>query len=42
MFIKGTVISGMMFGIEYLWDDNILVIDLLIIRIFVGKFKVTK
>jgi len=36
MFVKIVAISGIMCGIEYLWDERILVIDLGIVRIYTG------
>ena len=36
MFIKIKVIPGVCIGIEFLWDHNILVIDLGILRVYVG------
>lgn len=36
MFVKIVAISGLMCGIEYLWDERILVIDLGIVRIYTG------
>lgn len=36
MFVKGVFISGLMFGVEYLWDNKILVLDLGIFRIYTG------
>lgn len=37
MFLHVAWISGLMFGIEMLWDDSVLVFDLGIIRVFIGK-----
>lgn len=37
MFLHIDVISGLMFGIEYLLDDGVLVVDLAILRIYIGK-----
>jgi len=39
MFLQVDFISGLMFGLEYLWNDNILVIDLGIFRIYIGSMK---
>ena len=39
MFLQVNFISGLMFGIEYLWDDNILVIDLGIVRVYIGSMN---
>ena len=36
MFITATFISGLMLGIEFLWDEKILVVDLGIVRIYTG------
>lgn len=33
MLISGSFISGMMVGVEVLWSDKALVLDLLIIRV---------
>ena len=37
MFLHVEMISGLMVGIEVLWDESVLVIDLGIIRVFIGK-----
>ena len=37
MFLKITWISGLMLGIEILWDNSIVVFDIGIIRIYIGK-----
>ena len=37
MFVTLDFISGMMIGIEYLWEDKVLVIDLAILRVFIGQ-----
>ena len=39
MFIQVDFISGLMFGVEYLFDDSILVLDLGIIRVYFGSMK---
>ena len=39
MYICFEAICGCMLGLEYLMDDNVLVIDLLIVRIYIGKFE---
>ena len=37
MFISLEFISGVMIGIEYLWEDKVLIIDLAILRVFIGQ-----
>lgn len=37
MYIVLDFISGLMFGLEYLWDDQALVIDIGIVRLYIGK-----
>lgn len=37
MFVHTQLINGLMLGIEFLWDEGIVVIDLGIIRIYTGK-----
>ena len=37
MFIKVDFISGVMIGLEFLWRENIVVFDLGIVRVFLGK-----
>jgi len=39
MFLQLDFISGLMFGVEYLWDDGILVIDLGIVRVYIGSMN---
>lgn len=39
MFLQLDFISGLMFGIEYLWNDKILVIDLGIVRLYIGNMN---
>ena len=36
MEVKITTISGMCLGIEFLWQHKIVVIDLLILRFYIG------
>ena len=36
MFVKFDFISGVMVGLEYLWDNKILVIDIGIVRVYIG------
>ena len=37
MFVQFNIISGFMLGIEFIWDASIVVFDLGIFRIYVGK-----
>ncbi len=37
MGIVITFISGVMFGVEYLWEESILVVDVGIFRFMIGK-----
>ena len=37
MFVKADFISGFMIGLEFLWRENIIVFDLGIVRVFLGK-----
>jgi len=39
MGIVITFISGVMFGVEYLWEENILVVDVGIFRFMIGKIN---
>lgn len=39
MFLQVDLISGLMFGLEFLWKDSIMVIDLGIFRIYIGSMK---
>jgi len=36
MFISANIIGGLMFGIEFLWGQNIMVVDIGIFRIYIG------
>lgn len=37
MFVAATWVSGLMFGVEYLWEESIVVLDLGIVRLYIGK-----
>ena len=37
MFIQVNFISGVMLGVEFLWDEKVLVLDLLIARFYIGS-----
>jgi hypothetical protein len=39
MFLKIDLISGFMVGVEFLWDSKILVLDLLIVRLYIGTLN---
>ena len=39
MVFKLVPISGMCLGIEVLWNLNVVVIDLLVVRFYIGKPK---
>ena len=37
--IKVHTISGMCLGLEFLWGFKVMALDLLVVRIYVGKVK---
>jgi len=39
VFLSVVWISGLMFGLEIVWESRMVVLDLGIIRIFVGLYK---
>ena len=39
MILKVMPISGMCLGIEWLWSVRVLVIDLLVVRFYIGNLK---
>jgi len=36
MYLQLHVISGLMFGVEFLWNDSIVVVDIGVIRMYIG------
>ena len=39
MILKVVPIGGMCIGIEFLWSVRVLVIDLLVVRFYIGNLK---
>ena len=37
MFIVVHLISGVMVGMEFQWEENVLILDLGIVRLIIGK-----